>query len=89
VLEETEDSVILVGGNGALTIGGGTAITEHLSTTFNPSFLALKPSTCATANFALTGASDGDTLALGVPSARMGGCQLLQGTAENVCSLFN
>jgi hypothetical protein len=40
-----DNEVFSVGGNGALTIGGGTAIKEHLSTTFNPSFLALKPST--------------------------------------------
>jgi len=70
---------IIVDGNGSLAtqgsvaIGGGTAIVEHLSVTFNPSFPALKPSTCATANFTLNGASDGDTLALGVPNARTTG----------------
>jgi hypothetical protein len=54
-------------------MGSGTPIVEHLSATFNPSFPGLKPSTCATANFTFTGASDGDTLALGVPNARMTG----------------
>jgi YVTN family beta-propeller protein len=60
--------------SGSVTIGtAGTPILGHLSATFNPSFPALKPSTCATANTGLTGASDGDTLALGVPNARTTG----------------
>ncbi len=58
---------------GSTILGGGTPIVEHLSALFNPSIAALKPATCATANFTLTGASDGDTLALGVPNARMTG----------------
>ena len=59
---------------GATTLGsGGTPIVGHLSATFNPSFAALKASTCASAAFALAGASDGDTLALGVPNARTTG----------------
>ena len=58
---------------GSTTIGGGTPIVEHLSATLSPSFPALKPSTCATANFTVTGPSDGDTLALGVPNARTSG----------------
>ena len=59
---------------GTLTIStGGTPIKEHLSMSFNPSFAALKQGTCATANFTLTGAADGDTIALGVPNARMTG----------------
>ena len=58
---------------GSTTIGGGTPIVEHLSATFSPSFPALKPSTCLPANLGLTGASDGDTLALGVPNARTTG----------------
>ena len=58
---------------GSTTIGGGTPIVEHLSATFNPGFPALKPSTCLPANLGLTGASDGDTLALGVPNARTTG----------------
>jgi len=59
---------------GSMTIGsGGTAITKHLSMTFNPSFPRLGTLTCATASFTFTGASDGDTIALGVPSTRMTG----------------
>ena len=58
---------------GTAALGGGTPIVEHLSATFNPSFPALKPSACAAASFTMTGASDGDTLALGVPNARMTG----------------
>ena len=59
---------------GTTTLGsGGTPIVEHLSATFNPSFAALKASTCVTAAFMLPGASDGDTLALGVPNARTTG----------------
>ena len=57
--------------SGNLSIGGGTAITKHLSALFNPSIAALKPTTCTTASFTLIGASDGDTIALGVPNARM------------------
>jgi hypothetical protein len=56
-----------------LSIGGGTAITEHLSALFNPRFPLLHPATCATASFAFNGVSDGDTTALGVPNARMQG----------------
>ena len=41
--------------------------------TFNPKFPAIPPLTCADQNFTFTGASDGDTLALGVPSSRMNG----------------
>jgi hypothetical protein len=52
---------------------GGTPITEHLSILVNPTFVALKPGACTTANFTFTGASDGDTTALCVPNARMTG----------------
>ncbi len=62
---------------GSVTIGSGTAITKHLSIQVNPTFAALKPTTCATANFTLTGAVDGDTIALGVANARMLGGGIL------------
>lgn len=39
--------------------------------TFSVAFAGLKPSTCTTANFTLTGAADGHTLALGIPNAMM------------------
>jgi hypothetical protein len=59
---------------GTLTVGGtGTPILEHISILVNPSFPALKASTCASANFALGGAADGDTIALGVPNERITG----------------
>ena len=57
--------------SGRVTIGGGTAITEHLSMTFSLRVPSLKPSTCTSSTFTLTGASDGDTAALGVPNALM------------------
>ena len=41
--------------------------------TFNPKFPALPPLTCSSQNFTYSGASDGDTLLLGVPSSRMNG----------------
>jgi hypothetical protein len=65
--------------NRSVTIGGGTAITEHISVLVNPTFAALKPGACATQDFTLTGAADGDTIALGVPNSRMtgGGTQLV------------
>lgn len=62
---------------GTTSIGGGTPIVEHLSMTFNPSLPALRARTCANAAFAFPGASDGDTLALGVPNARTTGGDIL------------
>src|SRR5579863_4874192 len=57
---------------GTLTVGGtGTPILEHISILVNPTFPALKGGACASANFALGGAADGDTIALGVPNERM------------------
>jgi hypothetical protein len=38
---------------GSTTLGGGTPIVENISALFNPAFAALKPVTCATANFSL------------------------------------
>ena len=63
--------VFAVGNNGAISIGGGTAILKHLSSTFSATFPALKPGTCSTLTFTLTGTSDGDTVALGVPNGMM------------------
>jgi hypothetical protein len=64
--------------SGSVVIGNGTPILKHLSIQVNPTFAALKPSTCATANFTLTGAVDGDTIALGVANARMLGGGILE-----------
>ena len=59
---------------GTVAIGsGGTPILKHLSLTFNPSFPALKNGVCSSVNFPFPGASDGDTIALGIPNARMTG----------------
>ena len=63
--------------SGIVTIGGGTAILKHLSILVNPTIGALKQSTCATANFSLPGATDGDSIALGIPNARMLGGGIL------------
>lgn len=59
---------------GTVALGsGGTPILKHLSLSFNPTFPALKAQACSSANFTFTGASDGDTIALGVPTSRMTG----------------
>ena len=61
-----------VSANGSLVVGSsGTAIAKHLSMLFSPSFPALKPSTCSTLSLAFAGASDGDSIGLGVPNAMM------------------
>lgn len=58
---------------GTVALGGGTPILKHLSLTVSPTFPALKAQACSNANFTFTGASDGDTIALGVPNSRMTG----------------
>ena len=68
--------------SGSVTIGtSGTAIKEHISILENPNFPAIKSGVCASANFTLTGAADGDTIALGIPNARMTGGGILIYTA--------
>jgi hypothetical protein len=55
---------------GPVKIGGGTPIIEHLSLTHSLNVAALNALTCAPLQtFTLTGASDGDSLALGVPNS--------------------
>jgi 6-phosphogluconolactonase (cycloisomerase 2 family) len=68
---QTVSGNVSIGGTTAL--GNGTPIVAHLSNIVNPSFPALKASTCAVASVVFNGASDGDTLALGVSNARMSG----------------
>jgi YVTN family beta-propeller protein len=60
-----------VAASGSVTIGtGGTPILEHLSQTISLNVAAAGPATCAPlTSFNLTGASDGDSLALGVPNS--------------------
>lgn len=54
---------------GALTIAGGTAITKHLSATASLDFPVIGASSCQSLTIAVTGAADGDTVSLGVPTA--------------------
>jgi hypothetical protein len=56
--------------SGSATIGGGTPIIEHLSATPTVTVPPIAPSNCATiSNVSVPGASDGDTLALGVKNS--------------------
>jgi hypothetical protein len=57
--------------NGAVTIAGGTPIAGHLSATSYLFFSPLKPGACFVAGFNIAGASEGDTVALGVPHSLM------------------
>lgn len=52
-----------------LTVGGGTAITKHLSATATLDFPNTNASNCADLTITVTGAATGDTVALGVPAA--------------------
>ena len=62
---------------GAVTIGGGTPILEHLSQTPNISVPPIAPNNCATLSpVTFSGASDGDTIALGVKNAMTSGGNL-------------
>ncbi len=64
--------------SGSVTIGtGGTPILEHLSQTFTVSVPVVVPAACAPSQTVpLTGASDGDTLAMGVQNALTSGGSL-------------
>lgn len=57
--------------NGSLAIGGGTAITQHLSATYSIALPSFQPNTCRQVPKTLTGAVAGanDTIALGVPNS--------------------
>jgi len=58
---------------GSISIGGGTAITQHLSATYSITVPPLKPNTCTNLTRTLNGAVAGgnDTIALGVPGSLM------------------
>jgi hypothetical protein len=58
-----------VSGAGAVTIGGGTAITQHVSTTASLAFAGFAANSCNTLSVAVNGAADGDSVALGIPNA--------------------
>ncbi len=56
--------------NSQLTIGGGTAIKNHLSATASLDYdLSAAGITCQDLTITVTGAADGDTVGLGVPNA--------------------
>jgi hypothetical protein len=66
-----------VAASGSVTIGGGTPILEHLSATPTIIVTPIAPSNCITiSNVSVPGASDGDTLALGVTNAMVPGGSL-------------
>jgi hypothetical protein len=74
-VDQTVNGALTVSSNlssgGSLTIGGGTRITQHLSATTSITVPALKVGACSETSLALSGVSDGDTVALGVPNALM------------------
>jgi hypothetical protein len=50
-------------------VGGGTALKKVLSATAAVDFTALAAGTCETFDITVTGATDGDSVAVGVPAA--------------------
>lgn len=52
-----------------LSIGGGAAIAKVLTGTASVDFTALAAGTCETFNITVTGAANGDSVALGIPAA--------------------
>jgi hypothetical protein len=54
---------------GAVTIGGGTPIAQHISTTAGVTLTSLAAASCQVSSVSAAGASDGDSVALGVPNA--------------------
>ena len=52
-----------------LSIGGGAAIARVLTGTASVDFTALAAGTCETFNVTITGAANGDSVALGIPAA--------------------
>lgn len=61
----------------SLVIGGGTAITKHLSATASLDYAAWAGGDCQDLTVAVTGAADGDSVEFGVPNAlaSVGGVQ--------------
>jgi hypothetical protein len=52
----------------SLTVGGGTPILDHLSLISTISFVSFPANGCLTQTVAVPGASDGDSIALGIPN---------------------
>ena len=61
-----DSSQFQVSSAGAVTIGGGTPIVSHLSSTVAVTYENFRPNSCQTVSLSLPGASDGDTVALGI-----------------------
>jgi len=58
-----------VSGAGAVTIGGGTPIKQHLSVMAALAFGGFAEQACNTLNVPVNGAAEGDSVALGIPNA--------------------
>jgi hypothetical protein len=54
---------------GAATIGGGTAITRHISVSTSLAFPQFSAGSCNTLSVTAAGTADGDSVALGIPNA--------------------
>jgi hypothetical protein len=54
---------------GAVTIGGGTPITQHMSATASLDFPGIDGNSCNTLTVPVNGAADGDTVSLGISNA--------------------
>jgi hypothetical protein len=54
---------------GAATIGGGTAITRHISVSTSLAFPQFSQDSCNALSVTAAGAADGDSVALGIPNA--------------------
>jgi hypothetical protein len=54
---------------GAVKIGGGTPITQHVSTTASLAFAGFAANSCNTLSVPVNGAADGNSVALGIPNA--------------------
>jgi hypothetical protein len=54
---------------GAVTIGGGTPIIQHISVTAPLSITGLGPASCTVMTVTASGAADSDSVALGIPNA--------------------
>lgn len=79
VIKSRADKTIALQGNttvtgtaavsSTLSIGGGAAIAKVLTGTGSVDFTALAAGTCETFNVTVTGAANGDSVALGIPAA--------------------
>lgn len=69
----TSTSAVNIGNTtGGVIIGGGTSIKRHLSGTNSLNFGATAARTCDALTITVTGATDGDTVTLGIPTGLSG-----------------